>query len=174
MTKKNLLTEIVMEDYDQRVAEIEARLTDQGKRLYQVETRIKPMDYDHSQRITALEKLPAMIDDHIKRLADHDESIESLTETVDQLSSCKCEAVNQMLKRVGTLEIQVQNLILHSNGLMREFEKLSKSRGMLERSVDTAVGRGKPINTCKNCKFQDGNYCASKKTCYKFDQWVQK
>lgn len=43
------------------------------------------------------------------RLADHDESIEALSETVDQLSTCKCEAGNQMLKRIAELERAVYN-----------------------------------------------------------------
>lgn len=45
------------------------------------------------------------------RLADHDESIESLSETVDQLSICKCEADIQMLIRISELERQNTNAL---------------------------------------------------------------
>jgi hypothetical protein len=63
--------------------------------------------FNHGIRIAALEKMPALVDDHIKRLADHDESIQAITETVDQLSACKCQAGEQMLKRIEKLELEI-------------------------------------------------------------------
>ena len=56
------------------------------------------------KRVEELEKRMVQIDILRDRLNDHDESIESLTETVDQLSTCKCQAGEQMLKRITELE----------------------------------------------------------------------
>ena len=45
----------------------------------------------------------------MRRVVTIEESIEALSETVDQLSTCKCEAGNQMLKRISELERAVYN-----------------------------------------------------------------
>jgi hypothetical protein len=64
--------------------------------------------HNHSIRIAKLEELLKFEgraqQDQNRRLTDHDESIEALSETVDQLSTCKCEAGAGMLKRIAELE----------------------------------------------------------------------
>ena len=47
------------------------------------------------------------INRHDTRLSDLEETAEALSETVDQLSTCKCEAGNQMLKRLEKLELEI-------------------------------------------------------------------
>ena len=44
---------------------------------------------------------------HSKRIADLEETAEALSETVDQLSTCKCQAGEQMLKRISNLETRM-------------------------------------------------------------------
>ena len=70
-----------------------------------------------------------------RRLADHDESIEALSETVDQLSTCKCQAGEQMLKRIATIET-IQNR--DGATLNQHFERISNQTtkiNALERTV---------------------------------------
>ena len=70
--------------------------------------------FNHGKRIADLEKQQAQVNasENIericKRLNDHDESIEALSETADQLSTCKCEAGAGMLKRIADLETYIK------------------------------------------------------------------
>lgn len=78
-------------------------------------------------RVEKLEKMPALIDDHIKRLADHDESIEALSETVDQLSTCKCEAGADMLRRINNLEAYREHIgNLNLNNRVTDLEETNR------------------------------------------------
>ena len=67
----------------------------------------------YHKRVEELEKRMVQIDIHRDRLADHDESIEALSETVDQLSSCKsCHnfaALEEDRRRIVELEKTVYN-----------------------------------------------------------------
>ena len=76
------------------------RLTLEGKAQQDQNRSISEL----RKRVEDLEKRMVQIDILRDRLNDHDESIESLTETVDQLSTCKCQAGEQMLKRITELE----------------------------------------------------------------------
>ena len=62
----------------------------------------------YHKRVEELEKRMVQIDILRDRLNDHDESIGALSETVDQLSTCKCEAGNGILKRIGDLETYIK------------------------------------------------------------------
>ena len=61
-----------------------------------------------------------------RRLADHDESIEALSETVDQLSTCKCEAGAGMLKRIQVIETNTNIDDSISNIHARKIAELEK------------------------------------------------
>ena len=60
---------------------------------------------------------------HDTRISDLEETAESLSETVDQPSTCKCEAGNQMLKRIG--ELEEANAALWEGGTERDAGMLS-------------------------------------------------
>lgn len=72
--------------------------------------------------------------DQNRRLTDHDESIEALSETVDQLSTCKCEAGAGMLKRIAELEEIVEQLqISRSAEMLYENEANKRLEGLENR-----------------------------------------
>jgi hypothetical protein len=108
-------------------------LEEKGCRLYVGNEASRGSFASLFPRVERLEKIPALVDDHIKRLADHDESIEALSETVDQLSTCKCEAGAGMLKRIAELERAVYNSPF-SKIVMEEYAENIKT---LVRDVDT-------------------------------------
>ena len=86
------------------------------------------------KRVEEIEKRMVQIDIHRDRLNDHDESIEALSETVDQLSTCKCEAGNQMLKRIAELEKHQQQLNASDN-----IDRICKRLNALEKAKEDDV-----------------------------------
>jgi chromosome segregation ATPase len=98
---------------EKEIAELKGTLKQHGEAhmaqdiLPQFTLLVKTVEH-HTNKISDVEECNA---EHYKRLADHDESIEALSETVDQLSTCKCEAGAGMLKRIAELERQNTNAL---------------------------------------------------------------
>ena len=97
------------------------------------------------KRVEEIEKRMVQIDIHRDRLANHDESIEALSETVDQLSSCKsCHnlaALEEDRKRIIELEKDVkdqrEDYHTHFRGLRGdEIKTLFENIHKLVRDVD--------------------------------------
>ena len=81
-------------------------------------------------------QLKEMVDMHLHRLADHDESIEALCETVDQLSTCKCQAGEQMLKRIAALETRMDVVTKGDLTLIAEHvDNLEESNRVFLKSI---------------------------------------
>ena len=88
------------------------------------------------QRVEDLEKRMVQIDIHRDRLNDHDESIEALCETVDQLSTCKCQAGEQMLKRIAALETRMDVVTKGDLTLIAEHvDNLEESNRVFLKSI---------------------------------------
>jgi len=79
-----------------------------------------------------------------RRLADHDESIEALSETVDQLSTCQIysEQIKTLVREVETLKIQMGNTILHTNKLMEGFIRQQEINNGVQRDLRIITSPG--------------------------------
>jgi len=104
---------------------------------------------DWMGRVENLEKRMVQIDIHRDRLNDHDESIEALSETVDQLSTCQIysEQIKTLVREVETLKIQMGNTILHTNKLMEGFVRQQEINNGVQRDlrIITSPGYAKEI-----------------------------
>jgi hypothetical protein len=74
---------------------------------------------------------------HSKRIADLEETAEALSETVDQLSTCKCEAGNQMLKRIDTLELQTNGARVWRESLSQRLDAGKEAFKRIEKLEET-------------------------------------
>jgi hypothetical protein len=99
-------------------------------------------------RVERLEKMHAMINDHNKRLADHDESIEALSETVDQLSTCNnCHnfaALIEDRRRIEELEKELKNQRAHI------IERAEENKAAHIQQSDTFMKMQKQIGGLEN------------------------
>jgi archaellum component FlaC len=133
-----------------------------NKRLPEILHRVEELE-THQAQVNASENIERIC----KRLNDQDESIESLSETVDQMSSMgphTChnlaalkedrqriidleDAIKVIVRDVDTLKIQMGNTILHTNGLMDEVLKqkafLAKVEALIQKQVDMKVKPGR-------------------------------
>ena len=117
-----------------RVEALEATLNSHAHTgLMQRITKLERVHKWESSGLVALSKVEAMdqnlaahherMNRHDTRISDLEETAESLSETVDQPSTCKCEAGNQMLKRIG--ELEEANAALWKGGTERDAGMLS-------------------------------------------------
>jgi len=112
--------------------------------LMQRITKLERVHKWESSGLVALSKVEAMdqnlaahherMNRHDTRISDLEETAESLSETVDQPSTCKCEAGNQMLKRILKLEDDRKGLFPHTHQPTED--KISEMFRLIEKTEE--------------------------------------
>ena len=84
------------------------------------------------------------IANHSRRIANLEETAESLSETVDQLSTCQIysEQIKTLVREVETLKIQMGNTILHTNKLMEGFISQQEINNGVQRDLRIITSPG--------------------------------